>query len=72
MCLERPLVSAGRMCWGIAGVPPSGDVLAHDEERGGGGRVEIRGEEQLGNSSDLGWEKSVGGWGALGSAGSTE
>lgn len=65
--------TTGRMHWDVAGVPPSGDVLACDENRGGGGRVEVRGKEHLGHRSDLQWEKSVGGQGcALGSAGSTE
>lgn len=37
--------------------------LAHDEGRGGEGGIEIGGEEQLGDSLALGWEKSEGGQG---------
>lgn len=54
------------MCWGGAGLAPVWRLLqvswAHDEGRGEGG-IEIGGEEQLGDSLDLGWEKSEGGQG---------
>lgn len=42
MSLERPLVSAGRMCWGVAGVPLTGDVPAHDEKEEEGLRLGVK------------------------------